>query len=75
VSLSRLRGIVLRLVRRRVLVVVVGVALAAPAGWVEFSGRADRWWVDGLSVVLGATGIALVWAGLTGPRGDWIDRA
>ena len=68
----RVRGLVLRLVRRRGLAVVVGAALAAPAAWLELSGRFDSWWMDGLSLVVGATGVALLWAGLTGAKPDWI---
>jgi len=68
----RVRGVVLRLVRRRGLAVVVGAALAAPAAWLELSGRFDSWWMDGLSLVVGATGVALLWAGLTGAKPDWI---
>ena len=42
--------------------------------WVEFSGRYDAWWIDGLALVVGATGLAIFWTGLTGPSPDWIDR-
>jgi hypothetical protein len=70
----RLRGILLRLVRRRALAVAVGLALAAPAAWLEISSPYDAWWIGGLSLVLAATGIALVWTGLTGARPDWIDE-
>jgi hypothetical protein len=31
------------------------------------------WWVEGVGVVLGGTGAALIWAGLRGPQADWID--
>lgn len=72
--LRQLRGVVLRLVRRRVLAMAVGLALAAPAAWLEFGGRYEAWWVEGLSLVCGATGLALVWTGLTGPGPDWIDQ-
>ena len=72
VALGRARGRILRLIRRRALAVAVGVALAAPAAWIEFSGRYD-WWVEGLALVIGATGLAMLWTGLTGARPDWID--
>jgi hypothetical protein len=71
--LRRARGLVLRLVRRRALSVAIGVALAAPSAWVEWSGPYGPW-ADGLALVCGATGAALIWTGLTGARGDWVDR-
>jgi hypothetical protein len=64
----------LRLVRRRAVAIAVGLALAAPAAWVEFSGRYSGWWVEGLALVVGATGIAIFWTGLTGLAPDWIDN-
>ena len=67
----RTRGSLLRLVRRRPLSIVVGSILIIPAIWMYFSGTA--WWADGLSLVLGATGAALVWTGISGARPDWID--
>lgn len=75
-SLRRGRGLLLRLARQRLLAIALGVALAAPAAWAEFggvSGIDDAWWVEGASLVAGATGIALIWTGLTGPRPDWVD--
>jgi hypothetical protein len=72
-ALRRVRGFLLRLVRRRGLALFVGLALAAPAAWVEFSGRYGGWWADGLALVVGATGIAIFWTGLTGASPDWID--
>jgi hypothetical protein len=71
--LRRARGALLRLARRRGLAAIVGVSMLAPAAWVEFGSRSWPWWVDGLSVVIGATGAALISVGLTGPREDWID--
>jgi hypothetical protein len=71
-ALRRARGLLLRLVRRRVLAVIVGIVVAAPAAWLKLSG-VDAWWVDGAALVLGATGIALVWSGITGARPDWVD--
>jgi len=72
-ALRRARGIMLRLVRRRALAILVGLALALPAGWVEFSGRYGAWWVEGLALVLGATGLSILWTGITGPSPDWLD--
>jgi hypothetical protein len=73
VALRRARGNILRLVRRRALAVAVGLALAVPAVWVEFSGRYDVWWMEGLALVTGATGLAVLWTGITGASPDWID--
>ena len=73
--LKRTRGALLRLARRRWLAVLAGLALGMPALWLKLSGGYDDWWVDGLSLVLGATGAALMWTGLVGVRPDWIDDA
>lgn len=72
--IRRLRGAVLRLVRQRGLALVVGLLLLLPAAWVQMAGRFDQWWVEGLSLVAGATGAALVWTGIVGVKPDWIDR-
>ena len=69
----RVRGVLLRLVRRRWLSSGIGLAMVAPAAWIEFSGCCGAWWVEGLGLLLGATGVALVWTGLAGVRPDWID--
>ena len=74
VTPRRVRGAVLRLVRRRRLSAVLGFALAAPAAWVQFSGRFGVWWLEGLSLVAGATGLALIWTGIAGLGPDWIDE-
>jgi hypothetical protein len=73
--LGRARGVLLRFVRRRVAVSLMGLVLAAPSAWIELSGRASAWWIDGLCLVVGATGIALLWAGITGPQSDWVDSS
>jgi hypothetical protein len=73
-ALRRARGSILRLVRRRPLAMAVGLALALPAGWIEFSGRAGAWWMEGLALVVLATGLAVFWTGMTGPSPDWIDE-
>ena len=72
-ALRRARGALLRLVRQRALAMTVGIVLMAPAAWVEFSGRFDAWWVNGLALVVGASGLAVFWTGLTGPSPDWLD--
>ncbi len=72
-NLRKLRGAVLRFVRRRALASAVGAALAAPAAWIEFTGRAGAWWIDGLALVVGATGLALLWTGLVGVAPDWTE--
>jgi len=64
----------LRLARRRLLALTLGLALAIPAAWIELSGRGDAWWMDGLALVVGATGLALFWTGLVGIAPDWVDR-
>ena len=72
-ALRRVRGAMLRLVRRRALAIAVGCVLAAPAVWAELFSRSDAWWIDGLALVSGATGLALIWIGLTGASPDWVD--
>jgi len=42
--------------------------------WVEVFSSYEAWWIDGLALVAGATGVALCWTGLTGARPDWIDE-
>lgn len=73
ITLRRVRGALLRLVRRRILSTALGAALVAPAAWVQVSGRVEIWWMEGLSLVAGATGLALVWTGMVGAGPDWID--
>jgi hypothetical protein len=72
--MRRARGALLRLIRRRALVLALGAALVVPAVWLE-SGGHDAWWIDGLGLVLGATGAALLWTGVAGLPPDWIDEA
>ena len=72
--LGRARGFLLRLARRRALSVGFGAALLLPALWLEFGGHRSAGWIDGVSLILGATGAALLWTGLTGARPDWIDE-
>ena len=71
--IRRARGALLRLVRRRPLALAAGAALAAPAAWVQFVATDVPWWLQGLSLVIGATGLALFWTGLTGASPDWVE--
>ena len=72
-GLRKVRGGLLRFVRHRSAAILIGLSLAIPSAWVQLSGRADIWWLQGLSLVAGATGIAILWAGIVGLGPDWID--
>jgi hypothetical protein len=54
--------------------IVLGFALAAPAAWMQLTRMTLPWWAQGLGLIAGATGLALVWTGLTGARPDWIEN-
>jgi hypothetical protein len=71
--LRRTRGALLRLVRNRRASMALGLLMVVPAAYVQFSGRFGAWWVEGLSLIVGATGLAVLWTGLTGPSPDWVD--
>jgi hypothetical protein len=58
-------------VRRRPLAIAAGLALVIPAAWIEFFSRADTWWLNGAALIGGATGLAILWTGLTGVPPDW----
>jgi hypothetical protein len=72
-SLRRLRGGLLRFIRRRPAAISVGLLLVVPSAWIELSGRASSWWMDGAALVAGATGAALVWTALAGATPDWVE--
>jgi hypothetical protein len=71
---KRLRGWLLRLVLKRGVSIVLGIVLLAPAVWLL---AGDYKWetaaTDGLGLILGATGAALLLTGIGGRRPDWID--
>jgi len=72
-SPRRIRGALLRLTRRRGLSMTIGLALVIPAAWVEFSGHYSSWFIEGGALVVGATGLALLWTGITGLNPDWVE--
>ncbi len=71
--MRRARGAMLRLVRRRALSMGIGLALIVPALWIQFGATRAPWWLEGLGLVAGATGLAIFWTGLTGPSPDWVE--
>jgi ABC-type transport system involved in cytochrome c biogenesis permease component len=52
---------------------VLGLVMIGPSAYIQFGSRFDTWWLEGLSLVVGATGLALLWTGLTGVGPDWVD--
>jgi len=72
-SLRRIRGALLRFIRRRPAAITVGLLLVLPSAWLELSGRASSWWIEGAALVVGATGLALLWTGITGLSPDWVE--
>lgn len=73
-ALKRVRGSVLRFVLRRPAAITLGLVLIAPAAWLLIQ---DLPWespiTDGLGLILGATGVAFLAAGIGGRRPDWIE--
>ena len=72
--LKRVRGFLLRLVLKRRAAIVLGLLLIAPSVWLraeDFSWESAL--TDGLGLVVGATGVALLFAGIGGRRPDWIE--
>ena len=64
----------MRAVLKRTTAIVLGVILSLPAvwlGWRDYSW--ETWFTDGLALVAGATGVALVLGGIAGRRPDWIE--
>ena len=70
----RTRGVLLRLALSRTPALVVGLLLLVPATVIAVADYGwESWLTDGLGLIGGATGAALVVTGLTGRRPDWID--
>jgi hypothetical protein len=71
---KRLRGSILRLALKRPIAIALGLALAAPSVWLMVEDfRWESPTTDGLSLICGATGVALLLVGLGGRRPDWIE--
>ena len=73
-ALKRVRGSLLRLLLNRPAAITLGIVLTAPAVWLLTQ---DLPWespiTDGLGLVVGATGVAFLLAGIGGRRPDWIE--
>ena len=73
-ALKRARGWLLRLVLKRPVAIALGLALIAPSAWLLLQ---DLPWetpvTDGFGLVIGATGVAFLLAGIGGRRSDWIE--
>lgn len=71
---KRARGWLLRLVLKRPVAIALGLMLVAPSAWLLLQ---DLPWetpaTDGIGLVLGATGVAFLLAGIGGRRPDWIE--
>jgi hypothetical protein len=70
---KRARGWLLRLVLNRTAAIALGLSLLTPALWLLIQ---DLPWetsmTDGLGLIFGATGAALLFAGIGGRRPDWL---
>ena len=72
--LRRARGWLLRAVLKRTTAIGFGTVLSVPALWLWWRDYSwETWYTDGLALVAGATGIALILAGIGGRRPDWVE--
>lgn len=73
-AVRRIRGMVLRLVMNRPVAIGAGALMLGPGLWLFLT---DQRWesgaTDGLALLLMASGAAVLWTGVTGRRGDWVD--
>jgi len=72
--LKRLRGSLLRFVLKRPAAITLGLMMVAPSLWLLIL---ELPWetpvTDGIGLIVGATGIAFLLAGIGGRRPDWIE--
>jgi hypothetical protein len=72
--LKRLRGSVLRFALKRPAAITLGLIFLVPSAWLWIQ---DLPWenpsTDGIGLILGATGVAFLLAGIGGRRPDWIE--
>ena len=72
--IRRLRGVLLRLAFNRPAAFAAGLVCAGMAGWLAMIDAPWESWVsDGLGLVAGATGAALLLIALGGRRPDWVE--
>ena len=72
--IRRARGVLLRVAVSRTRALVLGLLLLAPAAVIAVGDYGwESWLTDGLGLIGGATGAALVVTGLAGRQPDWID--
>lgn len=72
--LKRLRGSVLRFALKRPAAIALGLILLLPSAWLLIEDLAWESPVsDGIGLILGATGVAFLLAGIGGRRPDWIE--
>ena len=73
-QIRRMRGVLLRVALSRAPALIVGLLLLAPATVIAVADYGwESWLTDGLGLVGGATGAALVVTALAGRRPDWIN--
>ena len=72
--IRRLRGAFLRLAFNRPAAFVAGLACAGGAVWLAaIDAPWESWVSDGVGLVAGATGAALILVALGGRRPDWVE--
>lgn len=73
-SIGRLRGAILRMAFRRRVAAIAGVVMLIPSLFLILGDyRWETATTDGLGLIAGATGVALLLAAMTGRRPDWVD--